>query len=75
MSKIIIIGAGAMGSAFAFPCLDNAHDISVVGTHLEDNFIDELTSKERFHPGLNMNIPEGINLFKFKDFKKKLDRN
>ena len=26
MSKIVIIGAGAMGSAFALPCLDNNHD-------------------------------------------------
>ena len=29
MSKIIIIGAGAMGSAFALPCLDNNHDINM----------------------------------------------
>ena len=42
MSKIIIIGAGAMGSAFALPCVDNQHDISIVGTHLENDFIDNL---------------------------------
>ena len=42
MSKIVIIGAGAMGSAFALPCLDNKHDINIVGTHLEDKFIDGL---------------------------------
>ena len=42
MSKIIIIGAGAMGSAFALPCLDNNHDISIIGTHLENDFIDQL---------------------------------
>ena len=40
MSKIVIIGAGAMGSAFALPCLDNNHDINIVGTHLENEFID-----------------------------------
>ena len=40
MSKIVIIGAGAMGTAFSLPCLDNNHDISIVGTHLEDNFIE-----------------------------------
>ena len=33
MSKILIIGAGAMGSAFAIPCLDNNHDTNIVGTH------------------------------------------
>ena len=42
MSKIVIIGAGAMGSAFALPCLDNNHDINIVGTHLENDFIDDL---------------------------------
>ena len=40
MSKIIIIGAGAMGSAFALPCIDNNHDVNIIGTHLENNFID-----------------------------------
>ena len=30
MSKIVIIGAGAMGTAFALPCLDNNHDINNV---------------------------------------------
>ena len=69
MSKIVIIGAGAMGSAFAFPCLDNNHDISIVGTHLEDDFISQMFDNEKFHPGLNISIPEGINLFKFKDFE------
>ena len=44
MSKVIIIGAGAMGSAFAFPCLDRNHDTTIIGTHLEDKFIDELKS-------------------------------
>ena len=68
MSKIIIIGAGAMGSAFALPCLDNNHDINIVGTHLENDFIDSVLKNKRLHPGLNTNIPEGINLIKFEDF-------
>ena len=48
MSKIIIIGAGAMGSAFSLPCLDNNHDTSIVGTHLENEFIDNL-KKNKIH--------------------------
>jgi glycerol-3-phosphate dehydrogenase (NAD(P)+) len=68
MSKIVIIGAGAMGTAFAFPCLDNNHDINIVGTHLENNFIDAVKANKRQHPGLNIAIPEGINLIKFKNF-------
>ena len=46
MAKIVIIGAGAMGSAFALPCLDNNHDINIIGTHLEDEFIDSLKKQQ-----------------------------
>ena len=66
MSKIVIIGAGAMGSAFALPCLDNNHDINIVGTHLENEFIDNLKKKENLHPGLNTKIPQEIKIFKLK---------
>ena len=65
MSKIVIIGAGAMGSAFAFPCLDNNHDTNIIGTHLEDKFIDELEKNNNLHPALKTNIPKGINISKF----------
>jgi len=68
MSKIVIIGAGAMGTAFAFPCLDNNHDINIVGTHLENDFIDQLNKNNRLHPGLNTEIPQGINILKFDQF-------
>ena len=68
MSKIIVIGAGAMGSAFALPCLDNKHDINIVGTHLENDFIDKLKKNKNFHPGLNSSIPKEINIFKFEKF-------
>jgi len=37
MSKIIIIGAGAMGTAFAVPCLENKHDVSIIGTNFKKN--------------------------------------
>ena len=53
MSKIVIIGAGAMGTAFAYPCLDNNHDVNIIGTHLETEAIEEL-NKKRFHSGLQL---------------------
>ncbi|MDC0449957.1 glycerol-3-phosphate dehydrogenase [Pelagibacteraceae bacterium] len=68
MSKIVIIGAGAMGTAFAYPCLDNNHDINIIGTHLENEFIESIQANNRLHPGLNINIPQGINLIKFEKF-------
>jgi len=75
MSKIVIIGAGAMGTAFAFPCLDNNHDINIVGTHLENDFIDQMEKNKRIHPGLNTQIPNGINILKFEKFDNILSGN
>jgi len=73
MSKIIIIGAGAMGSAFALPCIDNNHDVNIIGTHLENNFIDSLKAKENFHPGLNVKLDKKIKIHKFDNFNNLLD--
>ena len=75
MSKIIIIGAGAMGSAFALPCVDNQHDISIVGTHLENDFIDNLKAKENFHPGLKVKLDKKIKIHKFDNLKNLLDNS
>jgi glycerol-3-phosphate dehydrogenase (NAD(P)+) len=75
MSKIVIIGAGAMGSAFALPCLDNNHDINIIGTHLENEFIDNFKKNNNFHPGLNTKIPQEIKIFKFEKFDELLSSN
>ena len=75
MSKIIIIGAGAMGSAFALPCLDNNHDINIVGTHLENEFIQNLKKNENLHTGLNIKIPKEIKIFNFDKFDGLLKSN
>ena len=75
MSKIVIIGAGAMGTAFALPCLDNNHDINVVGTHLENDFIEKLKKNKNIHPGLNIEIPDQIKIFKFEKFDELLNSN
>ena len=69
MVKIIIIGAGAMGSAFALPCLDNNHDTNIVGTHLENEFIENLKKNNNIHPSLGIKIPNKIKIFKFDEFE------
>ena len=75
MSKIVIIGAGAMGSAFSLPCLDNNHDVNIIGTHLENEFIDNLKKDNNFHPGLSTKIPDKIKFFKFEKFNEILKSN
>ena len=68
MAKILILGAGSMSTAFAFPCSDNNHEVSIVGTHLEDNFIDVIKSNKNVHPVLKSRIPNNVKLYKFNSF-------
>ena len=63
MAKIAIIGAGAMGTAFAYPCIDNNHDVNIIGTHLETKAIEELNTN-RFHSGLNLEVIKEIKFYK-----------
>ena len=65
MKKIIVIGAGAMGSAFTVPCLENKNDVTLVGTHLEDELIKGIKSNKNFHPALNIELPSELKVEKF----------
>jgi len=69
MKKIVIIGAGAMGSAFAVPCLDNQNDVTLVGTHLEDELIKSIKSNKNFHPTLNIELPSELKVEKFEKLR------
>ena len=42
MANILILGAGSIGTAFSFPCSDKNNSVTIVGTHLENNFIDQI---------------------------------
>ena len=57
-----------MSTAFAFPCSDNNHEVSIVGTHLEDNFINIIKSNKNVHPALKSRIPNNVKLYKFNSF-------
>ena len=73
MKKIIIIGAGAMGSAFAVPCLENQNRVTLVGTHLEDDLIKNIQSNNNFHPALNIELPIKLKVEKFEKLKSILE--
>ena len=60
MKKIIIIGAGAMGSAFAVPCVENKNDVTLAGTHLEDDLINNIKSNNNLHPALKTEFTPSI---------------
>ena len=73
MAKILILGAGAIGTAFSFPCSDNNHSVVVIGTHLEDNFIDVINSKEKNHPALQCNVSKHVEFLKFETLTKEIN--
>jgi len=73
MANILILGAGTMGTAFSFPCSDNNHAVSIVGTHLENDFIDQVNSEKK-HPSLNCQIPESVKFLKFEKFTEEINK-
>ena len=62
MSKIIVLGAGVMGSAFAQLLADTGNDVWLVGTHLDRDIIDSLR-KDGTHPGLKVKLPDTVRPF------------
>ncbi len=72
MAKILIIGAGAMGSAFAFPCIDNNNDVTILGTHLENDFIEKLKKTNSYHPALDTKLDSKIKVLKFQELQSSL---
>ena len=76
MANILILGAGSMGTAFSFPCSDKNHSVTIVGTHLENHFIDLINSNKK-HPSLDCDVPNKVKFLKFnklkEQFNKKID--
>ena len=72
MANILIIGAGSMGTAFSFPCLDNKHNVSIYGTHLENDFINTINSN-RNHILLNCKVPEAVKFYQFQELSEKIN--
>jgi len=69
--KIVIIGAGYMGSALAWPLKDNGHEVHLVGTHLDEEII-HACEKTGIHPKLKRPLPNGVQVFSFSRIDKAL---
>ena len=68
MKNILVIGGGAMGSAFTIPCLENNNKVIITEPY-NKNFIKDLSSKKKFHSSLKINLPKKL---KYKKFSKEL---
>ena len=66
MKKILIIGGGAMGSAFSIPCLDNNNNVTITEPHSK-LFIKKLSSRDKFHPSLKINLPKKLKYMQFSE--------
>ncbi len=74
MKKILIVGGGAMGSAFSVPCLENNNKVTITEP-FNKIFIKNLSLKQKFHPSLKLNLPKKLQYRKYsKDIlKEKFD--
>ena len=73
MANILILGAGAIGTAFSIPCSDKNNSVAIIGTHLESNFIDQINSK-RIHPALKCHVPKNVQFLKFNKLSETINK-
>lgn len=65
MAKIVIIGSGVMGTSIAVPALDNSHEVTLVGSPLDDAIIEAMNAG-RAHPKLDVPL-EGAITYLYQD--------
>ena len=68
MKKILVIGGGAMGSAFTIPCIENNNKVIITEPYSK-TFIKDLSSKNKFHSSLKINLPKSL---KYRNFSLEL---
>lgn len=67
MKKIVVLGAGVMGSAICIPAAQHQeNDVTLVGSPLDDSIIDELKNGCA-HPKLGSPLPESVKCFTISD--------
>ena len=64
MKNILIIGGGAMGSAFTIPSLENKNNVTITEPYSK-RFIKDLSSKKKFHSALKIKLPKKLKFRKF----------
>jgi glycerol-3-phosphate dehydrogenase (NAD(P)+) len=62
VAKIVVLGAGVMGTAFTVPMTDTGQEVNLVGTHLDHEIIENIRETGR-HPKLKRGIGEAVTTF------------
>jgi glycerol-3-phosphate dehydrogenase (NAD(P)+) len=59
MAIVAVLGAGMMGTALCTPIADAGHVVRLVGTHLDDEWVDAM-KRTREHPRLGVKLPDRV---------------
>lgn len=59
MAGITIIGSGVMGTSIAVPALDNDHEVTLVGSPLDDDIIEAMRGGSA-HPKLDQPLAGSV---------------
>ncbi len=70
--RAMILGAGVMGTATAWPLSDNGHEIRLVGTHLDKGII-QMCKDSGYHPRLKRQLPKNVSPFFIEEIEKAID--
>lgn len=72
MAKIVILGAGVMGTAISFPMADNGHIVHLVGTHLDEDIITKLQAGYP-HPKLGLRIADNVKPYTYEQLSEAIE--
>jgi len=70
--NVAIVGAGFMGTATAYPLVDNGHAVRLVGTHLDGDII-ESCREHHYHPKLKRELPAAVQPYYIDEIARALD--
>jgi glycerol-3-phosphate dehydrogenase (NAD(P)+) len=57
------------------PCIDNKNDVTIVGTHLENDLIEKIKSNDQIHPTLKTKLSSDIKFEKFEKLQTILEHD
>ncbi|MDQ0324148.1 glycerol-3-phosphate dehydrogenase (NAD(P)+) [Pararhizobium capsulatum DSM 1112] len=65
MAKIVVLGAGVMGTALCVPASENGHTVLLVGTPLDQNIVATLRQPGGVHPKLDDPLSANVEAISF----------
>ncbi|NKK96045.1 NAD(P)H-dependent glycerol-3-phosphate dehydrogenase [Rhizobium leguminosarum] len=69
MAKIVVLGAGVMGTALCVPAADNGHKVLLVGTPLDQDIVVTMRRPGGIHPKLDAAPPAGVEVIRFDELR------